>query len=96
MVLNMRFGEYIMPVLLEATWPRIKRMEIKGVDFGVAVEYMPEHVGEKMQVDFKQSLRALLPHNAELVLEEEQEREYEVIPYDDLGLGMFEVDSERE
>jgi hypothetical protein len=96
MVLSMRFGEWIMPVLLKAAWPQIKRMEIKGADFSVAVEYMPEHAGEKIQGDFKQSLRALLPHDAELVLKEEQDRDYEVIPYDDLGLGMFEVDSEFE
>ncbi|KAH4811650.1 hypothetical protein HBI55_225760 [Parastagonospora nodorum] len=92
----MRFGEYIMPVLLEASWPRIKRMEVKGAAFGVAVKYMPErpsHMGEDGQFDFEQSLRILLPDDAELVVEG-QERDYKVISFDDLGLSMFEVDSE--
>ncbi|EAT81844.1 hypothetical protein SNOG_10450 [Parastagonospora nodorum SN15] len=47
-----------MPVLLEASWPRIKRMEVKGAAFGVAVKYMPErpsHMGEDGQFDFEQS-----------------------------------------
>lgn len=87
-----------MPVLLEATWPRIKRMEIKGADFDVAVDYMPmtEYASKDGQFELKQSLRALLPDDAELIVEDKQERDYEVIPYDDLGLGMFEVDSEFE
>jgi hypothetical protein len=72
-------------------------MEVKGADFGVAFKYTPGralHMGENGQSDFERSLRILLPDGADLVVEEGQERDYEVITYDDLGLGMFEVDSE--
>jgi len=104
------FRQWIMPVLLAGPWPRIKRMEIRGV--GRTVEswcssIMPEQTDlavpgvyldvkqslsgrgdvkyecEEIRIAFpyekREELSKLLPDGADLIVEEEQERDYEFV-----------------
>ena len=118
-----RFRQWIMPVLLNAPWPKVKRMEIKGVGRSWETRYsqkLPTEAelaepGVKYQVEksrnfsrsseyeieinrpafpyaVRDELRGLLPEGAELVVQEEQERDYEYLSDDDNGIIELPVD----
>ncbi|CAO2653739.1 Nn.00g031500.m01.CDS01 [Neocucurbitaria sp. VM-36] len=114
------FREWILPVLLAAPWPHMRRLEIRGVgrsvkeitcetppleknfnDPGVLleVEHHPSHTSTSVEYKVKiirvafhaaaqEQLQNLLPKTAELIVEEEPERDYEDISFgsDDNGI----------
>jgi len=85
--MDILFRQWILPVLLEAPWPHVKQMEIRGV--GRHVESMvsdhtpteQELVEPGLQLAFphekREELLRLLPEGAKLIVEEGQERDYE-------------------
>lgn len=116
------FRQWILPVLLAGTWPRVRRVEIRAVgrsvqerypdrvpppgdsyETGIAIEVL-EHANtssssssSRYQVRItrvafyaaaQEQLRRLIPDDAELVIEEEPERDYEELQYgrDDHGI----------
>jgi len=106
--MDILFRQWILPVLLEAPWPRVKQMEIRGVGRHVQSwhsDHMPteqelSEPGLQLELISEQSrdgrtemrkhlthiafphekreeLLRLLPGGAKLIVEEDQERDYE-------------------
>jgi hypothetical protein len=73
------FKDWILPVLLKDPWPHIKRMEIKGVGPSSPEELLPNVA---FPIARREELREQLPNNAMLVIEGDQERDYEDLEYD--------------
>jgi hypothetical protein len=123
------FVDHILPILVAAPWPKMKRMEIRGVgrnSHTMSFQRLPtrdecslpdvEFSVREMDFDFgsngfkyeitktviafpcaaKHVLRELMPNTSELIIEEEQLRDYERLQEESLGIPYVDyiVDSD--
>lgn len=90
------FSQRILPVLLETKWPRMKKVELRGVKaliVGDCVGRMRNRDEDRDIVEPDEgyskivaSLRCVFPDDVELIVEEKAGRKYEELRYRDEGL----------
>jgi hypothetical protein len=85
------FVQQILPVLLDAPWPQMKRVEIRGVgriEHISAIGFVPSH--EVRHVAFtpkaREQFRGNLNYDVELIIEEEPSQTCEHVDSADLGI----------